>query len=775
MAVRHLLRLTGRRLPRLDGTLPAAVTGDVEIRRDRFGVPTIRAGTDADAWFALGFCQGQDRAFQIETRLRVVRGTVAALIGPDGVAIDRLSRRIGFARHGAAAVAALSQGDRDLIEAFAAGVRAGTTSGGGGRSHEFLLLRRRPTPFTPADALGFMAVQSFGLASNWDVELARLRMLALDGPEAVAALHPAYPDRHPASHAPGRAAIAVIDALVSDLEGAGHLIPPGGGSNNWAISGIRTRSGRPILANDPHLAPVLPPHWYLARIETPAWTLTGAAVPATPVFGAGHNGHAAWGVTAGLIDDTDLFLEEVGDDGRSVRRGGHFVPCEVHTEHIEVRGGDDETITVLVTDRGPIVGPAFDGPFGAISMAATWLRPDPGLGAAFHLGTVRSFGDLRRCFRAWPSVSLNVAYADGHGVGWVLIGEAPVRGRGGGTIPLRADDPETAWRSGRITGDDLPHTWDPDAGFVATANNLPAADRYLGSDFLDGYRVQRITELLAARSDWDVPAALRMQMDQQSIPWREMRDPLLSALAEDRSPAADLLRSWDGRVGPESPGAAVFELLVSDLARRVAAAKAPRSTAIALGAGFTPLVPYTGLAVRRVSHLSDLVREQPPDWFAAGWDEEIRASVRAAQTALVAAAGPDPARWAWGEVRPLRLRHPLGMRRPLAAVYDLGPIPYGGDANTLNPAPVDPVTPLANPDFAIASLRFAVEVGAWEHARFALPGGQSGNPFSAHYADQLDLWRRGDGLTIAVTPGETDRATRHRLTLAPMPVPAPGH
>ncbi len=737
----------------------------VEIRRDRFGVPNIAAATDRDAWFGLGFCQGQDRAFQLETRARVVRGTVAALVGADGLALDRLSRRIGFAAYGAAAVAAMEATDRRNLEAFAAGVNAGIGSGGGARSHEFLLLRARPTTFTAGDALGFLAVQAFALASNWDVELARLRMLALDGPEAVAGLHPSYPERHPVSDRPGAPALRVIDALAEDLAAAGHLFSAGGGSNNWAIAGTRTRSGRPILANDPHLAPTLPPHWYLARISTPEWELCGAVVPATPVFGAGHNGHVAWGVTAGLIDDTDLFVETV--EGDAVRRGGRMVACDARTETITVRGGADETIRIVVTDRGPIVGPAFDGPFGALSLAATWLRPGPGLGAALHLGRIRSFADLQARFREWPTVALNVAYAGPDGIGWQLVGEAPVRGRGGGTVPQDASDPATAWRPERITAAELPAITNPDCGFVATANNLPSSDRYLGSDFLDGYRVARITELLAGRRDWDVAAVLRMQLDQQSLPWREMRTRVLAAIEEDSSPAAELLRSWDGRVTADSPGAAVFEVFVADLARRIAERRAPRSARYALGTGFTPLVPMTGLTVRRFSHLVDLLEAQPSGWFDEGWNAIIAASVRHAGAALTERAGADTAHWAWGTVRPLRLRHPMGSRPSLTGIFDLGPYPYGGDANTLNPAPVNPVAPLANPDFAIASLRFAVEVGAWQHARYALPGGQSGNPFSPHYADQVDLWLRGDGLTIAVTTADVRRTTRHTLTLTP--------
>lgn len=771
-AARLILRTLGRRLPVTAGTIEVPGLQDrVTLRRDRFGVPHIDATSTADAWFGLGFCQGQDRAFQLETRLRVVRGTLAALVGPEAVPIDELSRRIGFARYGERGLAALDRHHRHGYEAFAAGVRAGVDSGGGGRAHEFVFLRSRPTPYSAADAIGFLAVQSFALASNWDAELARLRMLALDGPEAVAALHPSYPARLPASDRPGAAAIRVVDALAADLARARDLFTPGAGSNNWAIAGARTRSGRPIVANDPHLAPVLPPHWYLAHLRTPSWSVTGASVPGVPSFAAGHNTHAAWGVTAGLIDNTDLFIEEVGPAGDSVRRGSEFVPCEVRHEVIEVKGAEPVEVGVLETDRGPVVGPAFEGPFGALSMSATWLRPES-VGATLDLCQVESFTDLRSVYGTWTSVPLNVVFADSSGsIGWQLIGSAPVRGMGGGTIPLHAADPATRWGDEPVPFTELPHLADPPEGFVATANNLPSTDGpYLGSDFLDGYRAQRIAERLTQRSDWDVAAVLAMQLDQVSIPWRELQGAVLEAIEHDApEPSAGLLRAWDGVVDAKSAGATVFEVLVTEMARRVAEVKAPNSARYALGIGFTPLVPFNGLMVRRVAHLVDLVSTRPAGWFDDGWTAMIRGALDTTNRFLVDRLGQAPEGWAWGKARPLTLKHPLGGRKPLGRIYNLGPFPHGGDANTLNPAPVDPADPLGNPNFAIASLRMAVEIGAWEYARFALPGGQSGNPFSPHYSDQLPLWRRGDGLTIPQAEDEIGRVTKRTLELLPGP------
>ncbi len=768
---RLLLRLLGRRLPRTQGTLQVGGIHDrLSIGRDRFGVPHIEAANDTDAWFGLGFCQGQDRAFQLETRLRLVRGTLAALVGSNALALDRLSRRIDFAGAGRRSLEILEDEPRRRYEAFATGVRAGMEEGGGARSHEFVLLRSRPTPFQASDAIGFFAVQAFSLASNWDVELARLRMLSLDGPGAVAALHPAYPPDQPSSLRPGERAGAVVDALADDLARARDLFTAGGGSNNWAIAGERTASGMPILANDPHLAPILPAHWYLARIATPEWSVVGGSIPGTPAFGFGHNGTAAWGVTAGLIDNTDLFVEEVGPDGRSVKRGDGYEACAVRVEQIEVKGANPVRLEVLETDRGPIVGPAFEGPFGALSMSATWLQAGDA-GAILDICRIESLDDLHEAFRGWTSVPLNVAYADEKGaIGWQLIGSAPVRGLGGGTLPTPASDPATAWADDPVPYDELPRLANPASGFVVTANNLPASDGpYLGSDFLDGYRAARITEILAGRSDWDVTASLNLQMDRVSIPWRELRDDVLgaAAIATDLGVAVNLLRDWDGEVGPDSPAAALFELFVAELCRSVAEGRAPNSSRFALGKGFTPLVPFNALLVRRVSHLVRSVRERPVGWFDDGWDEAISSALRGAQAMLKDRFGADLRRWTWGEVRPLTLVHPMGLRKPLDRVWNIGPIPHGGDANTVNPGPVNPSDPLGNPDFAIASGRLVVETGSWDLARFCLAGGQSGNPFSKNYADQIPLWIAGDAIVIPFSPAAARRTVRRRLTLEP--------
>ena len=320
----------GRRLPTVRGTLRVdGLDAPVTIRRDEHGIPHIAAGSDADAWFALGLCHAQDRGFQLETLLRAGRGTVAALAGPEGLPMDRFSRRAGIHRAAQAQLEVLSGDLREYLDAYARGVNAGFERGVRRRPHELALLRRRPTAWTAADALASTKLLALGLSANWDMELSRLKVLTLDGPEALAAIDPAYPAWLAATSPPGKPAGTAVDRLAGDIEALAATVGAGGGSNNWAISGARTATGRPLVANDPHLPGALPSVWYLAHVATPEWELAGATVAGSPGMGVGHNGTVAWGMTNGGADIVDLFLEEVSDDGTSVRDGSGWAECEI--------------------------------------------------------------------------------------------------------------------------------------------------------------------------------------------------------------------------------------------------------------------------------------------------------------------------------------------------------------------------------------------------------------------------------------------------------------
>jgi penicillin G amidase len=792
--------LFGTRLPITEGRLEIrGLRSTVCIRRDAYGIPHIEAENDEDAFYAMGFAVAQDRAFHLELYMRVSRGTLAEIIGPEMLDVDRLSRRIGFTRIAEAQLKVMEPSDKGQLEAYARGVNDGMRMGLSKRTHEHSLLRIEPGVFAPSDVLAVLQFFAFALSSNWDAELARLRILEADGPVALAALEAADPSWLKVSatlNEPGGdrlrldiEAVRASEQVARAAASAGRIAGLGGASNQWVLAPSRTATGRPILACDPHLPPTLPAPWYLMHVRTPSWAMSGACLVSQPTITFGHNEHVAWGVTAGHVDNTDLFLERIGPDGRSVLEGQSWVPCEVRDEVIRVKGKPNVTERVLVTRRGPIVSPLLEGG-PALSLRGTWMATRPIRYDHFRAETVE---DARLIYTSYPAVSENRMFADTNGhIAWQLAGDAPVRKKGSGLIPMPGWDEDVGWEDTPLSFDKLPTSTDPEVGFLATANNRPIIDTgvFLSADWLDGHRYARIVELLEPRHDWTVAETLKMQTDRTTVLWPRLKKPLLDALSCDvRAETAEarrLLERWDGVVSAESIGASVFELIFVEMMKRAVRAKAPRAFRTALGEGTNAVLPHGMMALRRNERLVRLLCEAPEGWFDRGWPNEIaEATVSAVRFLRAESAkrralwlltprrsrGRAVGSWAWGRVRPLTLVHPTAGQRPLDRIFNRGPMAFGGDSSTIPQASIDYSDPLGNPA-GVPNMRMVIDVGNWEASRYVLAGGQSGNPLSDHYDDMLPLWQRGTGVAIGWSPRTVRERARATLELVPE---RPGH
>ncbi|MDQ2674756.1 MAG: penicillin acylase family protein, partial [Chloroflexota bacterium] len=584
-------------------------------------------------------------------------------------------------------------------------------------------------------------------------------------PDAMEAVAPSYASDLPVVIPVGATAGDALDRLAGDLAALRDVVGGSGASNAWALGPSMTATGGPILANDPHLGPTVPPPWYLAHLRTPEWAVAGASFVGGPAFPTGHNGHAAWGITAGCTDSADLFWEDLDLAAGTARGPKGPEPVTRLEERIGVRGGEDDVETILSTARGPVVTPLLHADT-ALSLRATWLEPAKVRGfLAIHRS--RDFETFRAAFAEWPGPALNVVYADALGhIGWQLVGTLPRRRAGRGTLPRPAWDADAGWEASALPFDALPRVLDPEAGYVVSANNAPRADTpglpFLGVDWLDGWRAARIGDLLPGRRDWDVPATMALQTDVRAVAWNVLRPYVVAAgnASSDVTLATSLLTQWDGDVAPESAAAAVYELFLAELAVILARERAPRAWQAALGGGVGPALPRTSLGAVTVSRLVARLRGGPD--ASAAIVEALESAVRT----LRAIAGDDPAGWAWGALRPLRLLHPIGVRRPLDRMLNLGPVPLGGDTNTVSQAGVRPLDPLANPA-AIPNHRTVIDLANVERSRFVLAGGQSGNPLSPHYDDLFVLWQRGEGVPIPWSSNAVAAATTRRLVLRP--------
>jgi len=316
----------------------------------------------------------------------------------------------------------------------------------------------------------------------------------------------------------------------------------------------------------------------------------------------------------------------------------------------------------------------------------------------------------------------------------------------------------------------MPYLFNPECGFVATANNKPTRDDnpYLGRDWVDGYRHGRIVEMLEAREKWDLETTGALQLDEFSIPWWQMKDVVLSIPVEtaEAQQAIDLLEKWDGVVGKESVGAAVYQYFLAEISLKLKSVKAPKSTEWAQGKGFNPMIPGSFFGIRWMSQLINLMHEQPDGWLGQPWQLEIAHALSSAILKLKMNFGSDPANWAWGKIRPLILVHAMGIRPPLDKIFNLGPFPWGGDGQTVAQTGRVLTDLSANPT-VIANLRMVVDVGNWEENRFVLAGGQSGNPLSKNYDDLLDLWQKGDAIVLPWSRESIAKEAKSILKLTP--------
>jgi penicillin amidase len=352
--------LLGRRLPTTEGRINVAgLKKQVTIGRDDYGIVYINAETMEDAWYGLGFCHGQDRAFQLEFNLRAGRGTLSEAFGPAVLPVDRLSRRVGFHRSAKEQLDVISHELISRLDTYAKGVNEGIAKGSVKPSPEFALLKIKPTEYTAADVLTVVKLFSYSMSFNLDCELMRHKILMSDGAEALQALDHAFPEYKLTLPPYPPIAGDAVSFLAEDLARLQGAVGLKGGCNNWVIAPERTGTGRPILANDLHIGPSIPPPWYLCKLTAPGLTVAGVTFPGAPAVLAGHNGTCAWGMTAGMSDVVDLFSEELSADGKRVRRGSGFVPCELVRELINVRDAAPVVEEVLVTPRGPVISPAM--------------------------------------------------------------------------------------------------------------------------------------------------------------------------------------------------------------------------------------------------------------------------------------------------------------------------------------------------------------------------------------------------------------------------------
>ncbi len=739
----------------------------VEVRRDRWGVPHIYARNTPDLFFAQGFVAAQDRLFQMEMWRRAGEGRLAEVLGPSAVERDRMARTFRYRGDMQREWAAYAPDTRAIVTAFVRGVNAYIARAGDSLPPEFALLGFRPEPW----GLEVPLARATGLSgvSNASSEVLRAQLVSALGADRANALVPPDPMRRldPApgldlsgigSESLGGFGSAFADVAYDRVEG----------SNNWVVSGRKTVTGRPILANDPHRVITNPAVRYLTHLVAPGWNVIGAGEPAAPGVAIGHNDRIAFGLTVVGMDQQDVYVEALGaceaERGSARRAGaaprptggldcyrhnGKWRPLRVIVDTIRVKGAAPRVVSLRFTVHGPLV--AIDSARRR-GFAIRSVHSEPGTAsylASLSMGRARNWREFQAAMARWLMPSENMIYADVDGnIGWVAAGLMPRR-HWSGLLPVPGDGTHE-WR-GFVEGRQLPRAFNPRAGFIATANHNILPDRYpvpLSYEWATRYRIDRVRQVLQQPRRFSIADFQQLQHDDYSL----LADALIPRLVESarRLGAADredvrLLASWNRRMSRDQVAPTLFAAWGPAAYRRVMAAELPdQAKAAALLAGRT-----------QYEWLERALAAPSP-----ARDSALVGALDDAVTTLTRQFGRDRARWRYGDIHVAIFRHPL------AARYDLPPASRGGDGNTVNATP--------GRDFrqgAGASFREIIDVGDWDNSVVTNVPGQSADPRSPHYGDLLPLWANDEYFPLVYTRQRVEQETASVLWLRPAPAP----
>jgi penicillin amidase len=743
-------QLRKRGLPQIEGVLRIkGLDGPVTIVRDKWGCPHIDARTENDVWFAQGFCHAQDRLWQMERTRRFARGTLAEILGEPLIPIDRQYRRLGIRRVSERDFPLLNKEARRILQTFADGVNAAIISMRE-LPPEFAVLDLVPERWSPADSIAqwkviFLTQTVSEIAHDYSGKILRAAILRQFGPKVLTLVEPHYPEDAPVVCPPGSTASGLGKGLDSFVELAAKLAPlsgPDAGSNNWAIDGSLSASGKPMLAGDPHAVIQVASVWYQNHLKTPDWEMIGVSTPGVPgIMLYGHNGRVGWTVTNAMADIADFFVERFDKSYHRYLYCGEWRKAEVWHEEIQVKGKPEPVVEdIPVTVHGPVV---TGGPFGP-GPALAWQWTAHEVVRTFEcitgMAKARNVDEFDESQRYWSGPPMNRITADDSGnIAYRLVGNVPIRAHGGANaVPAPGWTGEYDWL-GYIPFDELPHAKNPDRHFIVSANNrcTPPGYKYHVNLFNIPYRAKRIEELLKKKSRFDARDFMAIQGDFFSCPAAAIVRMLAKIpAAPETGEALGILREWDGVLSPSSATAAIYQVFAQKLLGRLF------TFARILPGAPASLDSWQSSFLRKVPDCVEredrMILDLNEGTRGKSWPQVITESLKEAWDFLKQAHGPEPKQWTWGKLHHQTFIHNLGRSAPYDELFNIPPVGLGGDGST----PFNTGGPIrAGFDSLVGvSYRMIVDLADVSHAYWILPPGQSGHPGSPHYSDGIQPW-----------------------------------
>jgi penicillin G amidase len=686
-----------RPLPQTSGQITAPVSAHATLSRDAIGVPHITAANWEDAIFLQGFVTAQDRLWQMDGLRRLAAGELSEIVGSSALELDRDARRLRMRRMAEEDYRTLPPADRAVLAAYARGVNYFIETHRTRLPLEFTILRYDPRPWSVTDSI-LCGLQMYrNLTTTWKEELQKQAML--EGGDA-----------------------AKVNFLFTSR--IGMEFQPG--SNAWAISGRHTASGKPILANDPHLEFGIPSTWYQVHLKAPGLDVIGVSLPGVPCVIIGHNQRIAWGVTNLGFDVQDLYIEKFDPrTGRYVFRG-QLEQARAESERIPVKGSRPVDFQQWVTRHGPVSlmeGNRF--------LALRWSAAEPGSFQFpfLELNRASNWREFTAAVARFSGPGQNFVYADVDGnIGYHASGLLPIRKNYDGDVPVDGSSGEYEWE-GFIPFDQLPSFYNPPQGWIVTANQNPFPENYpyrVHGNFASPYRSLEIRSLLTSHQAWKPDQMLAVQKDvysafshflaQQVVAACDRKKPANANLTD----AIALLRSWNGQMEKQTPAPMLISLVYLEVRKRIAESAAPGKSDF-YGVQMAPAV------------IEKILRNDARGWF----EDRDGLLIRALTDAIEAgrqSQGSNVKRWNYGQFNRLTIKHPVGDKLPLLAAYfNVGPVEMSGSSTSIKQT-----TLVLGP-----SMRFVADFSDWDHSLNNLTIGESGQFLSSHYKDQWDAYYTG--------------------------------
>ena len=760
----------------------------VVIRRDERGIPYIDAKNDEDLYFAQGYATATDRLWQMDLFRRTARGELSEVLGkgPNDVALDqdKLHRRYGFSQVVDAEFARATPQSQAVLEAYAAGVNAYIALlNPKTLPPEFQILQYSPKPWTPTDSLIVVKIFFEALSDTWRLDLMREAMGSLAGDKRAALLPEVSPmdvlvvgkdTKAPASQMARFSTSLSRESLVdlaryeeisrTALEQVGLYAEGLAASNNWVVSGQRTNSGKPLLANDPHLRATAPSIWHMVHLTSPGLRVAGVTAPGLPGVVIGHNDRIAWGFTNVGPDVQDIYLEKFDSNNpaRYLTPSG-WQDVKIRHEEIKVRKaiGSSETEAVTLdipeTRHGPIIFEAE-----AKRYALHWTALDPTRNkpdSTYQLNRARNWKEFNAALQNFTAPTQNIVYADvdGH-IGYHAAGVVPVRNSGDGSVPYDGSTDAGEWVS-YIPVDKLPQLYDPPSGIIVTANQRIVGTDYpyfLTHSWAQPYRARRIFDLLNQKPKLNSDDFRRIQGDVYSIGGALFASQAVKTLQPTLTPADEKLaaalktfESWDGLVNSDSR--------VAPIVAQMRLAFRSKILTAALGPDLVKNYQWSNFD----STLDRIIKDQPTDWLPKGiasYADLFRACYDEAVSNLTKSLGADETKWTWGEMAKARFPHPLAAAPLIGMQFTIPPFPQNGTGGLIGAT--------VNVGSAV-SMRLIADPSNWDLTQHGISVGESGLPANPHWKDQLDDWKAVTPRAFPFTEAAIATATKETLVLEP--------